>query len=150
MERSLNTTMNEVLVKLFNEIMTIEEKAIITEEFKDITNNDMHVIEAIGNAQPVMVSAVAKTLSVTQATINISMNGLEKKGYINRERSTKDKRVVYVTLTEKGKSAYDHHRDFHKKMIHAIVDNIEDDEKEILLKCLTNLTGFFNSYKESR
>jgi len=150
MSQSLNMTVNEVLVRLFNEIMTIEEKAIITDDFGDITNNDMHVIEAIGNAQPVMVSAVAKTLSVTQATINISMNGLEKKGYINRERSTKDKRVVYVTLTEKGKKAYNHHRDFHKKMIHAIVDSMDEAEKEVLLKCLTNLTDFFDSYKKQQ
>ena len=38
---------HEVLVKLFNDIMNIEAKAIITPEFKDITNNDMHVIEAV-------------------------------------------------------------------------------------------------------
>ena len=41
-------TINDVLVRLFNEIMDREEKAIITEEFKDISNNDMHIIEAIG------------------------------------------------------------------------------------------------------
>ena len=40
-------TLHDLLVKLFNEIMNIEEKAIITEEFKDISNNDMHIIEAI-------------------------------------------------------------------------------------------------------
>lgn len=32
---------HEVLVKLFNDIMNIEAKAIITPEFRDITNNDM-------------------------------------------------------------------------------------------------------------
>lgn len=41
-------TINDVLVHLFNEIWELEEKAIITEEYKDITNNDMHIIEAIG------------------------------------------------------------------------------------------------------
>lgn len=39
---------NDVLVHLFNEIMELEEQAIITEEYKDITNNDMHIIEAVG------------------------------------------------------------------------------------------------------
>ena len=43
---------NEVLVRLFRDIMDIEEKAIITPEFKDITNNDMHVIGAIGTGAP--------------------------------------------------------------------------------------------------
>ena len=28
--------------------MELEEQAIITEEYKDITNNDMHIIEAVG------------------------------------------------------------------------------------------------------
>lgn len=146
-DRSLNIAANELLVELFRDIMAIESKAIITEEFQDITNNDMHVIEAIGNAQPVMVSAVAKKMSVTQASINISMNGLEKKGYINRERSTQDKRVVYVTLTPKGKKAYNHHRDFHKKMIHSIVDNLDDAEKEVMLKMLNHLIDFLNGYR---
>ena len=41
-------TINDILVNLFNEILKLEEEAIITEEFKDITNNDMHIIEAIG------------------------------------------------------------------------------------------------------
>ena len=41
-------TINDILVHLFNEIWELEKNAIITEEFKDITNNDMHIIEAIG------------------------------------------------------------------------------------------------------
>ena len=38
---------NQTLVSLINEIWELEEKAIITDEFKDLTNNDMHVIEAV-------------------------------------------------------------------------------------------------------
>ena len=33
-------TINDTLVNLFNEIWELEKEAIITEEFKDITNND--------------------------------------------------------------------------------------------------------------
>ena len=47
-EKKTSRVLNEMLVKLFNNIMDAEEKAIITEEYKDITNNDMHIIEAIG------------------------------------------------------------------------------------------------------
>ena len=44
-------TLNSILVKLFNDILNIEEKALITEEFKDISVTDMHIIEAIGIAK---------------------------------------------------------------------------------------------------
>ena len=40
---------NEILVHLFNEIWELEGKAVITEEYKDITNNDMRIIEAVAN-----------------------------------------------------------------------------------------------------
>ena len=93
---------HEVLVKLFNDIMNIEAKAIITPEFRDITNNDMHVIEAVGIREPRNMSSVAKTLGITVGTLTISINGLVKKGYVHRVRSDADRRVVLVSLTEKG------------------------------------------------
>ena len=43
-------TINNILVNLINEIWELEEKAIITDEFRDLTNNDMHVIEAVGTS----------------------------------------------------------------------------------------------------
>lgn len=135
-------SMSELLAQVFNHVMDMEAKAVITEEFSDITNNDMHIIEAIGVSEPRNMSAIAHRLSVTVSTLTTNMNGLEKKGYIVRERSLEDKRVVYVLLTEKGKKAFFHHRDFHKKMIKAIVKDLNEEEMEILYRCLLNLTSF--------
>lgn len=145
MKKETNRTLNELIVKLFNNIMDIEEKAIITEDFADITNNDMHIMEAIGIEEPRRMSAIAKRLSVTVGTLTTNMNSLEDKGYIIRERSTTDKRVVLVSLTQKGKKAFYHHRDFHKKMIKSIVKDLDEDEMKILIKCLLNLNDFLIS-----
>lgn len=142
MVQTKKKSMSELLAKLFNHVMDMEAKAVITEEFRDITNNDMHIIEAIGVGEPKNVSAIAHSLSVTVSTLTTNLNGLEKKGYIVRERSLKDKRVVHVTLTETGKRAFYHHRDFHKKMIKAIMKDLSEEEMEILYRCLLNLTGF--------
>lgn len=143
MERSYSKGLNEMLVNLFNHVMDVESEAVITEEFKDITNNDMHIIEAVGIGEPKNMSEIAKSLSVTVGTLTTNMNGLEKKGYIVRTRSSEDKRVVYTTLTERGKKAFYHHRDFHKQMIKAAVVGLDDDEKRMLYKCLIKLDEFF-------
>ena len=45
-------SLNSVLVDLFNDILNIEERALITEEFKDISVTDMHIIEAVGIEEP--------------------------------------------------------------------------------------------------
>ncbi len=41
-------TVNNILVKMFKDILDIEERALITSEYKDISVNDMHIMEAIG------------------------------------------------------------------------------------------------------
>lgn len=148
MVRATRRSLNELLVNLFNHVMDREAAAIITEEFRDITNNDMHIIEAIGLDEPKNMSAIAHKLSVTVSTLTTNMNGLEKKGYILRERSREDKRVVHVTLTDKGKKAFYHHRDFHKNMIRAIIKDLSEEEMEILRSCLVNLNRFLEPDKK--
>ena len=148
MGKSTNRTLNELLVKLFNNVMDTEERAVITKEFEDITNNDMHIIEAIGIEEPRRMSDIAKRLDVTMGTLTTNMNSLEDKGYIVRERSKTDKRVVLVVLTSKGKKAFYHHRDFHKNMIKAIVKDLDEDEMKEMIKCLLNLNEFFGRYEK--
>ena len=143
MEKKTNRMLNELLVNLFNNVMEAEAKAAITEEFKDISNNDMHIIDAIGIEEPRRMSVIAKKLTVTMGTLTTNMNNLEDKGYIMRERSKKDKRVVLVSLTDKGRRAFFHHRDFHKHMIRAILKDLNEDEIKILIMCLQNLDDFF-------
>ena len=134
---------HEVLVKLFNDIMNIEAKAIITPEFRDITNNDMHVIEAVGIREPRNMSSVAKTLGITVGTLTISIHGLVKKGYVHRVRSDADRRVVLVSLTEKGEKAYHHHEKFHEDMIQSLLKDLSEEETKTLVSALTNLRDFF-------
>lgn len=150
MEKTTNRTLNELLVNLFHNVMDIEAEAVITEEFKDITNNDMHIIEAIGNDEPRSMSVIAKSLNITVGTLTTNMNSLEDKKYILRERSQTDKRVVLVKLTEKGRKAFFHHRDFHRRMIHSIVKDLEEDEMKVLIRCLQNLTKFFDEQNDKK
>lgn len=141
--------LNELLVKLFKNIMEIEEKYLITPDFKDISVNDMHIIEAIGLKEPKSMSAVAKLMSVTTGTLTKSMDGLSEKGYVIRERGKKDKRIVFVSLTGKGRRAFAHHEGFHRDMISKIKDGINEQEVAVLIYALAKLNDYFNSiYKE--
>lgn len=142
-------TLNEVLVNLFRDVMDIEQKAIITKEFQDITNNDMHIIEAIGMNEPKNMSTIAREISVTVGTLTIAMNSLVKKGYVLRERGKEDRRVVYISLTERGRAAYVHHARFHKAMIDSISDELTSEEMELLIKTLTKLNKWFRNWQEN-
>lgn len=142
---NINHVLNEVLVRLFRNINVIEERAICTGEYKDVTANDMHVIEAIDMEEARNMTSVARSLGVTTGTLTIAVNSLVKKGYVERVRSEEDRRVVLVSLSEKGKRAYLHHRQFHEQMIEAIVEELSEEEQAVLEKALVKLDRFFRS-----
>ena len=139
-------TFHDLLVRLFRDILSIEEKALTIGEFHDITTNDMHIIEAIGREGAKSMSTVAKALSVTVGTLTIAINGLVKKGYVNRDRSEKDRRVVLISNTEKGRSAFDHHAKFHDDMIKALLVGLSEEESRVMVQAFINLKDFFAKY----
>ncbi len=141
----INSALNELLVKTFRNINEIEERAIRTGEYKDVTPNDIHVIEAIGTGEKKNMSTVAKMLHVTTGTLTISINSLVKKNYVERVRSEEDRRVVLVSLTEKGRRAFWHHQQFHEKMVNAIVEQLSEEERLVLEKALMRINQFFFS-----
>ena len=93
------------------------------------------------------MSMIAKELSVTVGTLTIAMNSLVKKGYVTRERGKEDRRVVYISLSEKGRHAYEHHEQFHHDMIEAILQDLTPDETESLVKALAKLNLWFRKAK---
>lgn len=141
-------TINDILINLFNEILKLEEEAIITDEFKDITNNDMHIIEAVGLSGENTMSVVAKKLGITAGSLTTSVNSLVNKKYVTRQRSEEDRRVVFLKLTEKGKRAYEHHREYHRQMTEAVISRLDENEVPVLIKTLTGLSDFFRGYND--
>ena len=132
---------NDVLVNLFNEILDLEERALITGEYKNISVNDMHIIDALGIREQKNMSTVARLLNVTVGTLTIAVNNLVKKG------SEEDRRVVLISLTKLGERAYYHHKDFHEKMVLAVLKGLNVEETEALTMALTKLQTFFRSYE---
>ena len=89
-------TLNELLVRLFKDIMEIEARCLVTEDFKDITYNDFHIIEAIGMDEPKPSSVVAKKMDITMGTLTKAIDGLTSKNYVNRERTCSDRFFLFV------------------------------------------------------
>lgn len=134
---------------LFNDILDLEQQFINKREYKDITQNDMHVIAAIGIDVPKNMSTIAKELSVTVGTLTIAMNSLVKKGYVKRERGEVDRRVVYISLSEKGRLAYHDHEDFHRQMIEGILSQLEEHETKIFVKGVAKINKWFRDLEEN-
>ena len=140
-------TVNDYLVSVFNDILTIEESELKKSQFKDLSITEMHTIEAIGMYKKKTTSEVSKELSITVGTLTTAINKLVKKDYVERIRSEDDRRVVKLGLTKKGKLLYRVHQHFHREMVKNILDGMATDEQQALLAALKNLHDFLRDYK---
>ena len=82
------------------------------------------------------MSMIAKELAVTIGTLTISINSLVRKGYVIKERSQKDKRVVFVNLSSKGEAAFSRNEELYDQMVNSMLEDLEDNEMDILMKSL--------------
>ena len=140
--------LNSLLVQLFNDILHIEEKVLKSSEIKDLSITEIHTIDAIGTQGNRTMGEIAHDLRITVGTLTSAINRLIKKGYAERSRTEEDRRVVLVSLTEKGKHAYKIHADFHKEMVQATLNSYNDEEQEVLCDVIEKINIFFEDKYE--
>lgn len=140
--KKLTEILNHLMVEIFNDILTIEQTALKKGVFSDLSVTEMHTIEAIGMYHPRTMSEVAQDLKITVGTLTTAINRLVKKEYVGRNRVEDDRRIVHIQLTKKGKLAYRIHEKFHTDMINAMVEGMEVEDEDILIKSLSQLSNY--------
>lgn len=137
--------LNNFLVDLFGRVNKIEERAMTAGLGNAISITEIHIIEKIGQLEPVRMSEVAKSIGVTLATLTVACDKLENKNLIRRSRSESDRRVVNVSLTDKGRAAFEYHKAFHARMVSSVMDTLSPEQTVLLADSLEKLQNFFLS-----
>ncbi|MBZ4682617.1 MAG: hypothetical protein PWP46_645 [Fusobacteriaceae bacterium] len=131
-----------IMIEKFYKLFYETEELILKQGIKCLTTTELHVVEAIGNDSLTM-NELSDRLGITMGTATVAINKLNDKGFINRKRSDKDRRKVYVELSEKGLKALKYHETFHQDIISKITKNLSNNELEtfttIFGKILNNL-----------
>lgn len=135
---------NSLLSSVFNDIIKLEEKFLKKTKFNDISIKELRTIDAIGLNRTRTMSYIAKKIDITLGTLTVSINNLEKKGYVKREKSEKDKRIVTINLTEKGKSVFKTHQKFKENIMQQVIISLSQQEKEIFNGALNRFKLILN------
>jgi DNA-binding MarR family transcriptional regulator len=135
---------NELLVEVFNHILSIEEKEL-RDRGVTLSMTEIHVLEAIKLSDLPTMTNVANRLRVTVGTLTTSIHTLVKKGYVLRTRGVEDKRVVNLKLTDLAKEALVIHDIFHDEMIDSALKDLNLSEDEVLIKSLEGVKEYFKN-----
>lgn len=147
--KEFDKELNTILVDTFKSILKVEEAALKRKELADLSINETHLLEAIGKSnEGRTISDIAGELMITLPSVTVAINKLQQKGYVEKVKSPRDGRVVYVKLTRLGKKVDSVHRYFHEQMIRTISRQLDDEEKKVLYKGVKALNEFFNKMAE--
>lgn len=115
------------LAKLIPQIMNAMSVAFDKVPPPDITLSPSHMrilylLEQLNS--PVKMSELSSRLGITQGTLSTTIKKLLAKKYASRERSTRDERVVFVTVTAAGKKLLKKNDENLKKIFTIVAQNM--------------------------
>ena len=140
--------LNDFFVHIFNKILAWEEQALSNVGAADLSVKELHVLEAVSDLTAQSrntMTAIADALSIRVSSLTAAVNTLVRKGYLERRGEPGDRRVIRIRLTEKGEQANQLHSRFHADMIAGVAQGLNEEELDVLVHSLEQLSRFFGS-----
>ena len=115
----------------------------------EINSAQGRIMFVLWQADDIAINELAQRTQLKKSTLTSMLDRLEAMGYVNRQRSTKDRRKILIKRTKKDKSLESKYvevseeitRLFYKGFSKDHVDRFEND----LAKILDNLTSYETS-----
>ena len=140
--------LNDFFVHIFNKILAWEEQALSNVGAADLSVKELHVLEAVSDLTAQSrntMTAIADALTIRVSSLTAAVNTLVRKGYLERRGEPGDRRVIRVRMTEKGEQANQLHSRFHADMIAGVAQGLNEEELDVLVHSLEQLSRFFGS-----
>src|SRR5699024_12802168 len=97
-----------------------------------ITDPQVECIRKLNDSGPLTATAISRQMHVSPSTVVGILDRLEDKGLIQRERGRKDRRIVYITATDTGRTlAAETPSPLQKKLAQALKQLTESEQADI-------------------
>jgi len=111
-----------------------------------ITTEQWRVLACIGSRGPLRPVDMAWLLERAPNSMSMLVDRMVKAGLVRRTRDRKDRRAVFVSLTNKGKEALEPAVPAAWEFIHKVLSTLSDDDQRALADMLETLKCEFQSY----
>lgn len=122
--------------------VTKKAEALIKEQIGndcDLTNDQHYTLRYMYRAGSCTSSELAEVFEVKKSAITAIINRMWEKGLIQRTRDENDRRVVYLTLTDKGKELYLKTEERITKLVESFITSFDQEEIEQFIKTYEKL-----------
>jgi len=131
------------LCEIVNKISQDQSSIVEKKRLKyGLSSNELKIIELIGiNKNPKMMKDIAKLMSMTKGGMTFLIDKLEEKKLVERNPDSKDRRVVYIKLTEHGKKIFQEFSSQKYDCIYKIFEGMDKNSKKLIKDKIDKIFG---------
>lgn len=104
-----------------------------------LTGPQLTVIKLLDTLGDLSLSSLSGRIKAQNSTVTGIIDRMEREGLVVRERSTTDRRVVYIRLTPKGRSLAKEIEVEPMEILRAVLSTLSRDDTKDLMRILTKL-----------
>ncbi|WP_174728540.1 MarR family transcriptional regulator [Mesobacillus harenae] len=109
--------------------VTKKAESLIKEQIgSDLTSDQHYTLRYIYQAESCNSSELAEVFDVKKSAITAIINRMWEKGLIQRTRDEDDRRIVYLTLTDKGNELYLKAEQRIHKLVESLISQFDQSE----------------------
>ncbi len=110
---------------------------------------ELHFILFLGWKESSTMSEIAEYLGLAMSTATGVADRLVQKGFIQRKRSTEDRRLVEVELTDKGQEIHNWHLKQHDRVSQRLLEQLDKKDQDTFIKLIRKIIEKSNETNEN-
>jgi DNA-binding MarR family transcriptional regulator len=99
-----------------------------------VTVAQCHTMLEIHDAETAPLCSIAQELGLDSSTLSRTVDGLVKRGYVNRCENPNDRRCIMVSLTEQGKKIVKQINSLYDRTIDVLLHKIPEKKQEMVIE----------------
>ena len=110
----------------------------------EISKTQRGVLMYIAFEGPVPMNDVSEKFALAKGSFTQVADGLEELGFIERKRCDKDRRIIYLETTDKGKETALKIHQATEERIESLLSKLSADEREKFIDCLSQVADYID------
>lgn len=143
--------MNTNYDELYDTAMDTLKKLLYPEEWiavdLSLSKTELLTLLQVDRNGEIIMSQIADYINIPMSTATGMVERLVKKGYIERNRSDSDRRIVTISLTKAGRALAEDMKTRIMSILKLLMENLTDEEEALLLSIFTKVTDLFSGIK---
>ncbi len=136
------------LIESMLELKKVKSHSICIDD--NLSGNEkmvLFIIKNIGNDNGILLSKVRNKIKFAPSTVTPIITSLEEKGLIERKIDKKDRRNIYIYLSEKGEKFTENVNDRWRSSLKGYIDYIGEKDALEIIRLINQTKEYINYMK---